>query len=75
MMPWGAAWAEATRVEDKKVTCSQPHRKQLIHHITVAQTSDLCLLPRQALLLMRSTQSSISNKAYAQLDEGEDRNS
>lgn len=75
MMPWGAARTEAAKVQDKRITCSQPRRRQLIHRITVAQTTDLCLLPRQALLLMSSMQSSISNKVYAQLDEGEDGNS
>lgn len=75
MVPWGAAWTEAAKVQDNRITYSQPHRRQLTHRITAAQTTDLCLLPRQALRLMRSMQSSMPNKAYAQLDEGEDRNS
>lgn len=74
-MPWRAAQTEPAKMQEKRITCSQSLRRQLIYWITVAQTTDLCLLPRQAVLLMRSMQSSICNKAYAQLDEGEDRNS
>lgn len=74
-VPWRAAQTEAAKMQDKRITCSQSLRRQLIYWITVAQTTDLCLLPRQAVLLMRSMQSSICNKAYSQLDEGEDRSS
>jgi len=74
-MPWGTTQPEAAKVQGERIAYSQTRRRQLLHERAVATTTDLCLLPRQALLLVRSMQSSTSNKACAQLDESEDNNS